>query len=117
MSNRSSSSSGSSSSPRPPRSPGISRYGRSGLDAQQFHSGPIAAKAAAKAIVLRVRRKLHRHGHCGRCDARLVGGKCPSCGYDPRHDGDLDDDEHDIDDVGLLGDDLNRRGRFDLNSS
>lgn len=102
----------------PPRSPGVNRYGRSGLDSAQFHTGPITKKAATRAIVLRVRRNIHRAGHCGRCDARLVGGKCPSCGYDPRYDGDLVDDEDGERDSDsgrgdVLGDDLNRRGRFD----
>lgn len=102
------------SSSSPPRPAGVTRFGRTGGQSTDFHSGPITAKAATKAIVLRVRRNLHRAGHCGRCDARLVGGKCPSCGYDPRYDGDLDDDEDGYsDDADLLGDDLNRRGRFD----
>lgn len=70
-----------------PRAPGVNRYGRSGLDSQQFHTGPIASKAAAvKTSAMRARRQIHRHGHCPRCDARLVGGKCPSCGADPRYD-------------------------------
>jgi len=137
----------SSSSPSsPPRSAGVDRYGRSGGESTDFHSGPITTKASAvkqRAIVLRVRRKLHRaghcevcdaklingqcptsiksrardlnrRGHCPRCDSRLVGGKCPSCGADPRFDFDDEDDDHGhLDDVGLLGDDLQRRGRFD----
>lgn len=37
-------------------------------------------------------RNLNRAGHCRRCDSRLVGGKCPSCGYDARNDGDFDDE-------------------------
>ena len=108
-------SSSSSSTPRPPRSPGVTRYGRTGGESADFHSGPIAAKAT-RATVLRARRNIHRINHCGRCDARLVGGRCPSCGYDPGNDGDLVDDEDGehgySDDAGLLGDDLNRRGRL-----
>lgn len=107
------------SSPRPPRALGISRYGRSGGESTDFHSGPITAKAAT---VTRARSRLHRanhcevcdrrlirgkcpttieprmlnvrrRGHCFRCDSRLVGGKCPSCGYDLRDDGDFDDED------------------------
>lgn len=102
----------SSSSPRPPRSAGISRFGRSGLESQDFHSGPVTTKAATPASVRRARYNLHRVNHCSRCDSRLIRGCCPSCGHDPDLD---DDDERDayIDDGGLPGDDLHRRGRFD----
>ena len=58
----------------PPRAPGISRYGRSGLDSQQFHTGPIA-----KTLVLKTN---HPH-RCKRCNhAPLIDARCPSCGYD-----------------------------------
>jgi len=79
---------GSSSPVSPPRSPGVNRFGHTGLESESFHTG-ITKKAAISASAARARHNLHRAGHCGRCDARLVAEKCPSCGYDRRHDGDL----------------------------
>jgi len=77
----------SSPSPRAPRPAGVNRYGRSGLDAQQFHSGPITAKASAiSSSAMRARRMIHRAGHCPRCDHRLVAKRCPSCSFDSRDD-------------------------------
>ena len=70
------SSSSSSSSPRPPRSPGVDRFGRSGLDSPQFHTGKVTVlKADAD-------NPPHR---CARCHhAPLIGSRCPSCGLDNR---------------------------------
>jgi hypothetical protein len=82
----------------PPRALGVDKYGRSGLDAQQFHSGPIAKKTV---LVLKTnnpprvrRRNLHRANHCGRCDSRLISGQCPSCGLDDPDEGLLGDREN-----------------------
>jgi hypothetical protein len=85
-----------------PRAPGVNRYGRSGLDAQQFHSGPTA-----KTLVL----KTDNPRRCKRCNhAPLISSRCPSCGLDHRaHQLARNHRRHrqdHIDDSALLGDDL-----------
>ena len=95
------------------RAPGVNRFGRSGLESPRFHTGPVATKAAAiQASAQRARANLRRASSCPRCDHRLSAGRCPSCRYDPRDFDDRDNPGY-VDDSGLLGDDLNRRGRFD----
>lgn len=98
-----------SSSPRPSRAPGISRFGRSGLDSPSFHTGKVTVlKADAD--------KPHRCKRCNR--SPLIGSRCASCGYDNRacqlarnhrrhHPRQLDNilgDDLDNADAGLLGD-------------
>lgn len=80
------------SSPRPPHAAGISRYGRSGGESTDFHSGPV--------LVLKTSDSASRR--CKRCSHRLVAGRCPSCGLDHRDE--RRQRQHHLDDI--LGDDL-----------
>ena len=100
--------SSSSSSSSPPRAAGVNRYGRSGLDSAQFHTGPIA-----KTTVPLVLKTDHPPRRCARCNhSPLIGSRCASCGLDHRDerrhrprrlDNSLGDDLDNADE-GLLGD-------------
>lgn len=90
-----------------PRSPGIDRFGHSGLDSPQFHTG--------KVLVLKTNNPLRRRRRCGH--APLIDARCFSCGLDHRSYQLARDhrhrQDHHLDDDDSLGDDLDRRGRFD----